>query len=302
MPKAGPSDHCLNCGAPIKGAYCSACGQSAADFRLSFIEMAADFIDSQFNLNSKLLTSLRLLLTRPGFLTIEYNIGKRVRYITPLRLYLIASALFFVVAATSDGRGDTASPASILPTASGESSLQPNPGMTFTDETGATPVWLTDPNHPIGRLITQRIQRVKVLGDSAFEHLLEEGMLTNIPKMMFVLLPIFAFLLHLLYRHTPFLYVEHLNFTLHYHTVVFVVFIFLSLTSRVMPSTLEPVTTLITVLGFLALQVYIVFALHTVYGQTWRRTVAKYLLLFTSYTSLLLIALTLTALITFFSV
>src|SRR4029453_9696672 len=40
--------------------------------------------------------TLRLLFTRPGQLTAEMLAGRRARYIPPVRLYLVASVVFFL--------------------------------------------------------------------------------------------------------------------------------------------------------------------------------------------------------------
>ncbi|MCU1227730.1 MAG: hypothetical protein JWO97_614 [Acidobacteria bacterium] len=48
------------------------------------------------HLDSKLFTTLRLLITQPGALTVEYFAGRKSRYIAPLRLFLILFAFFFV--------------------------------------------------------------------------------------------------------------------------------------------------------------------------------------------------------------
>jgi len=60
-------------------------------------ELARDVVDEIVKLDSKVLTTFRVLLTRPGFLTTEYIAGRRVRYVTPFKLYFIASALFFLI-------------------------------------------------------------------------------------------------------------------------------------------------------------------------------------------------------------
>ena len=41
---------------------------------------------------------MTLLLLRPWQLTNDFNAGRRARYVHPLRLYLIASVLFFLLA------------------------------------------------------------------------------------------------------------------------------------------------------------------------------------------------------------
>ena len=53
------------------------------------------------NVDGKIFRSLRLLLTRPGFLTREIFAGRRASYVSPLRLYLVASVLAFALPRSS---------------------------------------------------------------------------------------------------------------------------------------------------------------------------------------------------------
>jgi Protein of unknown function (DUF3667) len=90
-----PLTHCENCGAPLTGRYCSECGQPAIDYRRSFRHVLIDVLDSFLNWDSKVFATIALLIVRPWQLTNEFVAGKRVRYLHPLRLYLLASILFF---------------------------------------------------------------------------------------------------------------------------------------------------------------------------------------------------------------
>ena len=45
----------------------------------------------------RMLVSLRLLMTRSGFLSAEYSNGRRLSYTSPLRMYLVISLVFFFV-------------------------------------------------------------------------------------------------------------------------------------------------------------------------------------------------------------
>src|SRR6266852_7692939 len=92
-----PLTHCENCGAQLTGRYCAQCGQAAVDYRRSFRHVIVDVLDSFLNWDSKFFATLGLLITRPWRLTNEFLAGKRVRYVHPLRLYLLASILFFFV-------------------------------------------------------------------------------------------------------------------------------------------------------------------------------------------------------------
>src|SRR5438552_19189515 len=87
--------HCENCGAQLSGKYCAQCGQPAIDYRRSFRHVIVDVLDSFLNWDSKFFATIGLLIAKPWRLTNEFLAGKRVRYVHPLRLYLLASILFF---------------------------------------------------------------------------------------------------------------------------------------------------------------------------------------------------------------
>src|SRR5437660_8851868 len=86
---------CENCGAELTGHYCGQCGQAAVDYRRSFRHVITDVLDSFLNWDSKFFATIALLILKPWRLTNEFLAGKRVRYVHPLRLYLLASILFF---------------------------------------------------------------------------------------------------------------------------------------------------------------------------------------------------------------
>jgi hypothetical protein len=89
---------CQNCGAPLPGDYCSACGQPVKGMIRPLSSMLHDVADTIFNIDSRIFRTLGPLFLRPGYLTTEYFAGRRVRYVTPFRLYFFLSVLaFFVV-------------------------------------------------------------------------------------------------------------------------------------------------------------------------------------------------------------
>ena len=90
--------HCENCGAQLEGHWCAKCGQPAIDYRRSFRHVLADLLNEFLNWDSKFFATIGLLLARPWKLTNEFLAGHRVRYVHPLRLYLLASILFFFAA------------------------------------------------------------------------------------------------------------------------------------------------------------------------------------------------------------
>jgi hypothetical protein len=90
-----PLTHCENCGAPLSGPYCGQCGQPAIDYRRSFGHVLVDVLNEFLNWDSKFFATIALLIVKPWRLTNEFVAGHRVRYVHPLRLYLLASILFF---------------------------------------------------------------------------------------------------------------------------------------------------------------------------------------------------------------
>jgi hypothetical protein len=93
-----PITGCENCGAQLQGHWCAKCGQPAIDYRRSFRHVIADLLNEFLNWDSKFFATIGLLLVRPWKLTNQFLAGHRVRYVHPLRLYLLASILFFFAA------------------------------------------------------------------------------------------------------------------------------------------------------------------------------------------------------------
>lgn len=89
------TERCLNCDEPAPGAYCASCGQRNADYRVSLRELLGDVLDGLFQLDSRITRTFVPFLFRPGFLTREYCAGRRTRYTSPLRVYLLLSVVYF---------------------------------------------------------------------------------------------------------------------------------------------------------------------------------------------------------------
>jgi hypothetical protein len=81
---------CLSCGVAIPDRYCSRCGELAVDQReLRARVVVSRLVREVVDADSRLLRTLRALLTRPGLLTLEYLVGARSAYLSPLALYLL---------------------------------------------------------------------------------------------------------------------------------------------------------------------------------------------------------------------
>ncbi|MEO7276681.1 MAG: DUF3667 domain-containing protein [Sphingomicrobium sp.] len=95
---------CLNCGAPLAGPYCSACGQKARVHR-TLRAFGGDFLNGVLNFEGKIFRTLPLLAWRPGQLTRRYIEGQRARFVSPLGVFLFSVFLLFAAIQLLGGPG-----------------------------------------------------------------------------------------------------------------------------------------------------------------------------------------------------
>jgi hypothetical protein len=172
---------CPNCGSTLEAAFCAQCGQKATPLNPSFGEFLHDLSHELAHVDGKIVQSSRFLLTRPGVLSREHFAGRRARYVSPIRLYLIFSLLYFAVAAFS-------------PVSAVRVTYNPDPGE--------------DPQHAETRRLELQAAANEVLTHWA-------------PRAMFVLVPLFAGLIGLAARRSGRNYPQHLYFALHLHAAWF---------------------------------------------------------------------------------
>jgi hypothetical protein len=113
------SGRCANCRMPLADAYCGRCGQKVKPLDPTMRDLAGDVLSEVTDVDGKLLRSVRYLFTRPGFLSREYAEGRRASYVSPVRLYLVFSVLFFAAASLVAQRESMLAP----PDSTGEAAL-----------------------------------------------------------------------------------------------------------------------------------------------------------------------------------
>jgi hypothetical protein len=318
-----PLTHCENCGAQLTGRYCAQCGQAAIDYRRSFRHVIADVLDSFLNWDSKFFHTIGLLIAKPWRLTNEFLAGKRVRYLNPLRLYLLASILFFFavnygarglhVDPSKLGPKDRAEieadlkkedlppearaklerllrepsppPAPAVPPASGAPSLPrasspaveasapaAPPKETFGPVTDRPFVIFdagTKPSTPFEQWLEARAK------DKMGEHGTKMGLFistlfSNLPYMMLCCIPLFAFVLKVLYIRRHIFYIDHLIYALHIHTFAYTGIMLIVLATiglnRAVPGTIAGWA---IALLWIAFVVQIFLSIRRVYRQGW---------------------------------
>jgi anti-sigma28 factor (negative regulator of flagellin synthesis) len=89
---------CSNCGTQLLGEHCYHCGQPVKGLVRRFSSVLGDIADTLFEIDTRLTRTVAPLLLRPGFLSREYFAGRRVRYVSPVRLFFFVSVIAFFVA------------------------------------------------------------------------------------------------------------------------------------------------------------------------------------------------------------
>lgn len=91
-----PPTACENCGSALQGHYCHVCGQRVHNPLNHFGHALEDVFESLWHLDGRIFRTLRDLFV-PGRVAAGYLAGHRVRYVAPLRLFIILSLLTFFV-------------------------------------------------------------------------------------------------------------------------------------------------------------------------------------------------------------
>ncbi len=291
---------CPNCGAPVTGKYCSSCGQRHGDVRASFTRILRDVLEDQLSLNATLPRTLGALLFLPGRLTREYMSLRIARYVPPVRLYLASSVIFFLMLSFVSNlnrpeflQGLTPDSATVARLDSLRAVQQKAAGGADADGSVARGqrfgVFVSDlnpdsnwtrsvdvnlGNEQLNRLVRARLDQLGHLPPREAFAVVFQSFFKQIPKVMFLLLPVYALLLKVLYIRRRRFFVEHFIFALHVHAFVFTI-CFLEILLRGVQ--------VLPVLLLIWIPVYALIAMKQVYGQGWFKTLFKWFVLGNAY-------------------
>ena len=280
-PAAGA--RCDNCGAVVSGRYCAACGQRREPPVHSLWHFTKASAEDLTHADSRLWRTLGALLFRPGYLTREFLVGRRACYLPPVRLYLVISVMFFLWASATHNQ-----PIVIQVTEPdhGPSHAAVTPfdedifGKRLPGESAeqhAERVCSSGVNYdgPWRARIQAAAHRacVRVVLDKGRS--LPEVFLHNVPRAMFLFLPLLAGAMMLMYWRPRHYYVEHLLLFVHNHAFVFLLLLLAGLASALLP----PLSGWISAAVTLYVAWYAYRSMRVVYGQGRVLTLGKLALL-----------------------
>jgi hypothetical protein len=238
--------------------------------------------------DSRLWQTLFALLVRPGALTREYLDGHRVRYLPPLRLYLVLSVAFFLIDALrppqiavlqihqSDSPGSTTAVGKPRFEWHFSEPMPPERVVEICQNLVQNSGSLRSRFELTEQFVATRCHKMFSDGLVAFSAAFRE----NLPRALFLLLPLLALFPLLLYWHPRRYYVEHLLFFVHNHAFTFLILGLSNLVALALPAVIGAV---IGIAVALYLPFYLFRAMRCVYGQGRARTLAKFLVLLFVY-------------------
>jgi len=205
--------HCFNCRALLTGPWCANCGQKHEPEIHTFGHFASEAFENITHADSRVWRTLWALVRKPGQLTREFFSGRRGRYLPPVRLYLVVSLMFFLLAGIADNRQSPAVIVDRADTAGAASAKGEDAGKACSRFTY---------NGPFKDAVKARLpaQCRKIAADNGRS--LSHAFIQNLPKGLFVLLPLIAAFMKLMYWRPRRFYVEHLLLLLHNHIYLFV--------------------------------------------------------------------------------
>lgn len=321
--RGGRPGTCANCAEPLIGPFCAVCGQPRDIHRRSVGGLVKDFFQDIASFDSRILRTTRALLLQPGELARAYHQGRTQPYVPAVRLYLFVSLMFFLLLSATgialiqfelkadavkvqlDAAGhpyiDAGGEKVALPQSyagnpleysfntdisvfsrlgSVHSDISPQMRQRMLDKLHDK----TDSAQKQGAWIAQGINRglEKLMADPAS---LNDPITRWVPRALFLLVPLFALLLAAFYwrQRRDFFFVDHLVFSLSFHTFAFALLMLAALVAQVLPA---------MVVGWVvlaALPLYLLLAMRRLYHQGWFWTVLKFGALSSIYTLLFLL-------------
>lgn len=91
------SAHCLNCGTELKGNFCHECGQEVYASDDSVKGFMQQYFDNAYMLHTSVLTTIWLLISKPGYLTNRFLSGKFISHAHPIKLNMFLLFVFITI-------------------------------------------------------------------------------------------------------------------------------------------------------------------------------------------------------------
>ncbi len=286
---------CANCDTRLDGPFCHNCGQREEPRVPTVRSVLGEVINALFGLESKLWRSMFVLIAKPGQLTQEFLNGKRQKYTTPFRLYLLLSIIVFAYMAYS-GSGINVNfnedAQEVSETIEGDGTQPPEKSSTGNINLNAENLSIhlgflnEEDERAVEDQLKQSLQRIEDDIKAGQLQKVISHMLEPLPKALLIFLPIVALLFKILFLGRGKYYLEHLVYLLHNHAFLFLVILFsfgLQELKDLSPGLQKPTGWVAIFVWLVYVPVYLYKSLRRVYETSRFATLIYGFLIFMSY-------------------
>ncbi len=298
-------DKCLNCDWSFtnstKDNFCPNCGQKNSDFAFTLFEVFKTFFGQLATFEFKFWKTFWNLIFKPGFLTNEFKKGKRVKYVSPHRLLFVSSLIFFALLSLNNLNIDNES------NSVQEEIMEEDVEINIWNSADQKPYEIAlqmltskqkyshqeilDSTKITGKIPILAIKQASKLRENGIENL-SKHFFQQLSITILLLIPVFAFLLKIIYVRRKELYVNHLVFATHYQALFYCTFIIAMLLSYFMLD----LTGFTLLLNLILLYV----SLIKVYKQSYGKTFLKFFILLLSYLFVIVLGMLASLVVSFF--
>lgn len=239
---------CKNCETEFTGHYCNNCGQSVKDFDRPFKVLIFDVVGTMWAFDTRLFKTLKSIFFKPGQVPLDYVQGKRARYMPPFRLYIFISFIFFMLMNIA------------FKSSFNEADKQEGPGIENV---------ITINGSANGKEIDPA--DVKKANDTITsikenKHYYTSRFLSLMSWSLFILMPLFASFLWIMFRKYQRYFLGHFIFAINLHSFLFILFIIILTVNLIFPDKSSAYEAWLLMLY----PVYIVSGSRKLYGARWK--------------------------------
>lgn len=348
--------HCLNCAHVVEERYCPNCGQENTESRKTFHHIFIHFFEDLTHYDNSFWRTIFYLFFKPAALTTAYMSGKRLSFLSPVRLYIFISFVTFLTISLFPNESATKSE-TLSEKQNDEKLAIPTIDSLHIEEKSVNSLTkigvLSQKNNDTIIKILQQTEGIdsaktdkKEAADFGYESVKELDSIqkhgdrevkvstteywflkkwlaikeentneqivekfsysftSNIPKVLFLYMPVFAFILWLFHDKKKWYYFDHGIFTLHYFSFLLLLILTLFIADKIMllfdPSvTVEWVHFSVKSIGFFWMIYYFFPAHRRYYQHEFLKSLYKSSLIILINLAILLILVVLYALYTF---
>jgi len=233
---------CLNCNHVVEKRFCPNCGQENKHTKESFHYLFTHFVEDFTHYDGSFWKTIKHLLFFPAKLTKEYLAGKRQSYVPPVKLYIFISFITFFLLTVlpvfqGDGNdSDIKVTSKLKETESNPKKIEKDTKLSEVSVLGnyksvaaydSIQNTLPDIQKDKGfdHWITRKMAKIREENTVAeFFYKTKKSVFQNLPKVIFLYLPLCAFVLWLFHNKKRWYYYDHGIFTLHYFSMILLSF------------------------------------------------------------------------------